>query len=85
MKELIKFSAAWCSPCQSLEKNFKYVDMKDVQLKKIDIDEDFDTAKAYGVRNVPTMILLEDGKEVGRKSGVLMADKIEEFIHGQEA
>ena len=39
-------------------------------------------AKQYNIRGVPTLVLLNDGVEVGRKSGVLMADKVEEFIHG---
>ena len=60
----------------------KHVDFKDVELKEIDIDENLDEAKKYGIRGVPTMVLLNDGVEVGRKSGVMMADKIEEFIHG---
>ena len=81
MKELIKFSASWCQPCKSLAGNFKHVDMKDVTLKSVDIEEDQDLAKQYGIRSVPTMVLLKDGVEVGRKTGVLMADKIEEFIH----
>jgi thioredoxin 1 len=56
--------------------------MKDVELQEVDIEENADLATKYGVRGVPTMVLLEDGKEVGRKVGVLMADKIEEFVHG---
>jgi len=82
MKELIKFSASWCQPCKSLAANFKHVDMGDVTLSEIDIDENLELAKQYGVRGVPTMVLVEDGKEIGRKSGVLMADQIEEFIRG---
>lgn len=82
MKELIKFSASWCQPCKSLAANFKHVDMGEVTLKEVDIDEDMDLAKQYGVRGVPTMVLVEDGKEVKRSVGVMMADKIEEFIRG---
>jgi thioredoxin-like negative regulator of GroEL len=82
MKQLLKFSASWCQPCKSLAGNMKHVDFKDVELKEIDIDENLDEAKKYGIRGVPTMVLLNDGVEVGRKSGVMMADKIEEFIHG---
>jgi thioredoxin-like negative regulator of GroEL len=82
MKELIKFSASWCQPCKMLKSNFKHVDMKGVELKEIDIDENMDMAKQYGIRSVPTMILTEDGKEIDRISGVLMADQIEKFIHG---
>lgn len=82
MKQLLKFSASWCQPCKSLAGNMKHVDFKDVELKEIDIDDNIDEAKKYGIRGVPTLILLNDGVEVGRKSGVLMANKIEEFIHG---
>jgi thioredoxin 1 len=80
MKQLLKFSASWCGPCKSLAANFKYVDLGDVELKEIDVDENTEQAQKYGIRGVPTLILLEDGVEVKRTSGVLMADKIEEFI-----
>jgi thioredoxin 1 len=82
MKQLLKFSATWCGPCKSLSGIMKNVDFKDVEVKEIDIDENLDMAKQYSIRGVPTLVLLNDGVEVGRKSGVLMADKIEEFIHG---
>jgi len=80
MKKLLKFSATWCGPCKSLANNFKHVDMGDVELVSIDIEEDSETAVKYGIRGVPTLILLDDDKEVKRKTGVLMADQIQEFI-----
>ena len=81
MKELIKFSASWCQPCKQLAGSMKYVDFKDVEVKEVDIDENMELAAQYGIRSVPTMVLLEDGKEVKRHTGVLMADGIENFIH----
>jgi len=80
MKQLLKFSASWCQPCKALAGNMKYVDFGDVEVKEIDIDENFEEAKQYGIRGVPTLVLIENGVEVKRTSGVLMADKIEEFI-----
>ena len=80
MKQLIKFSASWCQPCKALAGNMKYVDFGDVEVKEVDIDENFDEAKKFNIRGVPTLVLLEDDVEIKRTSGVLMADKIEEFI-----
>ena len=78
--KLLKFSASWCQPCKALAGNMKHVDFGDVEVKEIDIDENFEEAKQYGIRGVPTLVLVENGVEVKRTSGVLMADKIEEFI-----
>jgi thioredoxin-like negative regulator of GroEL len=80
MKELLKFSASWCQPCKALAGNLKYVDFGDVTLKEYDIEENTDEATKFAIRGVPTLILMKDGLEIKRKSGVLMADQIEEFI-----
>lgn len=80
MKQLYKFSASWCQPCKMLASNFKYVNLGDVELVELDIEENSDKAVEFKIRSVPTMVLIEDGKEIKRTSGVLMADKIEEFI-----
>ena len=80
MKQLLKFSASWCQPCKALAGNMKYVDFGDVEVKEIDIDENFEEAQKFNIRGVPTLVLLEDDVEVKRTSGVLMADQIEEFI-----
>jgi thioredoxin 1 len=60
--------------------NMKHVNLGDVELVDIDIEEQSDKATQYGIRGVPTVVLLENGVEVKRKSGVMMADQIEEFI-----
>ena len=80
MKKLIKFSASWCQPCKSLSANMKHVDFGDVAVEEFDIDENMELAKQYNIRGVPTLVLVEDDVEVKRTSGVMMADKIEEFI-----
>jgi thioredoxin 1 len=80
MKQLLKFSATWCGPCKALAGSLKHANLGDVELVEYDIDADFDKAQPYGIRGVPTLILVEDGVELKRKTGVLMADEIEEFI-----
>ena len=63
--EVLKFSATWCGPCRVLAQT-----LKDVEgITNIDIDKDRETPAKYGIRSVPTMVFLKDGKEVHRQSG----------------
>lgn len=80
MKQLLKFSATWCGPCKMLSGSLEQANLGDVELVEIDIDEDMEKAVHYRVRGVPTLVLLEDGVEVKRQSGVMMTKQIEEFI-----
>jgi thioredoxin 1 len=41
-----------------------------ITIAKLDVDQNKPLAQKYNIRNIPTMILFEDGKEVKRISGV---------------
>lgn len=82
MKEVLKFSAAWCGPCQALSMTLKGIDDLGVDIKEIDIDDELDLAAQYNIRSVPTLVVLEDGSEVRRKSGALNKTQIRELING---
>jgi thioredoxin 1 len=63
--EVLKFSATWCGPCRVLAQT-----LKDVPgITNIDIEKEQETARKYGIRSVPTIVFLKDGKEVHRQSG----------------
>ena len=79
MKELLKFKAVWCGPCKSLSNIMEGVDFG-VKVTEVDIDEDMDTTIKYGIRGVPTMVLLEDGKEVKRTSGVMRLEELKAWL-----
>ena len=79
MKELLKFKAVWCGPCKSLSNIMEGVDFS-VKVTEVDIDEDMDTTIKYGIRGVPTMVLLEDGKEVKRTSGVMRLEELKAWL-----
>jgi thioredoxin 1 len=38
-------------------------------ITNIDIEKDQETSRNYGIRSVPTLVFLKDGKEVHRQSG----------------
>lgn len=82
--KVLKFSATWCGPCKSLGNIIEKYYKGDVVVENVDIDEAQDMAIKYGVRGVPTCILLNDaGEEVSRKVGTMMIDEFEKFVKGE--
>jgi thioredoxin 1 len=69
MKQLLYFSAPWCNPCKILAPILEEV-AQQYPVKKINIDEESDLAAQYGIRSIPTTILVENGQEIERKIGV---------------
>ena len=75
--EVLKFSANWCTPCKVLSAT-----LKDAEgLKEIDIDQNRELTAQYSVRSVPTLVFLQDGKEVERKTGLMSMSQYEEIIN----
>jgi len=74
--EVLKFSATWCGPCRVLANT-----LKDVEgITNIDIDKDRETPVKYGIRSVPTLVFLKDGKEVHRQSGNMPLDMYNQIL-----
>jgi|TARA_B100001094_G_scaffold303628_1_gene331899 thioredoxin 1 len=63
------FSAQWCGPCKSLSPIMNEVSSH-VEVEKIDVDLDYEKAQKYGVRNIPTVVLVDGVTEVKRFIGV---------------
>lgn len=82
MKEVLKFSASWCGPCQALSMTLKGLEENTIPIKEIDIDDNLDMAAQYNIRSVPTMVMLENGSEVKRVTGALPVAKVKEFLNG---
>ena len=78
--KVLKFSASWCQPCKMLAKTLE--DYKcEVPIENIDIDESQEVAIRFGIRGVPTCVLVDDsGVEIKRQSGMMMLNQFEEFL-----
>lgn len=80
--KVIKFAASWCGPCKMLSKVLEDY-TGDVQIEEVDIDSNQQMAINFGVRGVPTCVLVNDeGGEVARKVGMMNIKEFEEFVKG---
>lgn len=68
---LYDFSAEWCGPCRTMKPTVDQFEAthKNVEVKRIDIDQDSDTPQKYGVRAVPTFVLVQGDQELTRVVG----------------
>lgn len=76
---VLRFTASWCQPCKMLAKTLEDVDTQ-IPIEVIDIDDKQDIAMHYGIRGVPTLVMLDGDIEVKRLSGMKMKNELEEWL-----
>lgn len=68
--KLIYFSASWCGPCRQLGPIMDEV-AQQVTVQKVDVDASPEMASHYGIRNVPTVLAVDNfGNVRGKKVGL---------------
>lgn len=76
--KILRFTASWCQPCKTMAKNLKGADLG-IDIEVIDIDVQPELAIQYGIRSVPTLILL-GGSNEKRIVGVKTLKQIKDWI-----
>ena len=77
------FWATWCGPCRMLSPVIDEVseERDDVLFCKVNVDEEPELAKKFGVMSIPTLVLLENGHEKGTSVGYIPKEEVLEFLN----
>ena len=69
----LKFEASWCGACKMVQPQLNKVSAEGITVEKIDAESNNDMVVEYNVRNLPTVVLVDDsGKELYRTVGSKM-------------
>lgn len=79
--KVLRFTASWCEPCKMLKKTLEDVETQ-IPFEVVDIDVHPEVAQDYGVRGVPTMIMIDGDTEVKRVSGMKTKSELEAWLNG---
>jgi thioredoxin 1 len=76
---LVDFWAEWCVPCHMVSPVVEEIGRdkgEDLQVAKLNIDENPDVTRRFGVMSIPTLMLFKDGKEIARVVGARGKDAL---------
>ena len=80
---LVDCWAPWCGPCRMMAPVFEQAAARlepHIRLAKLNTDQVSDIAAQLGIRSIPTLILLQQGRELARQAGALDLNRLLRWV-----
>ena len=81
MSHVLYFTADWCNPCERTRPVAEELKREGViDFVFVDADTEIELLQKFGIRSVPTYVLIEDGREVKRMNGAKTRQEFLDFV-----
>ncbi len=79
---LIDFFAPWCGPCRAVSMILDEIakEREDILIAKINIDEEQELSEEFGIRSIPTLMVMKNAEITNRASGMKPKKQILDMI-----
>lgn len=76
---IVDFFATWCGPCQMLSPILEELSTT-YKVCKVNVDENQELAREYGIMSIPTVFIYKDGKQINKFIGYKTKEEIEKLL-----
>ena len=81
---LVDFNATWCGPCRMMKPVLEEIEESNPSFRivAVDVDENDELAEDFEISSIPCLVAIKDGKEFGRRVGLVSKESILSLMEG---